>query len=195
MYSCAPNRFLSSHTYSWAVWKASGQTTKEEGLSKQINYHIRSLMLPPKEYEILRSPGSGASLLKTGQVNNYCAMRCICLLNGDISPTFLPLCPGHSRFHLELGRKCIIRFSRKRKFNENLGKQSLKLRNFHSQIFAKISFVSFSRKAKFLYFRQKSIFAKGKIFAFSWAFFREKQKWFLFVFSRKFRENLFPPQL
>jgi hypothetical protein len=53
----------------------------------------------PKEYEILRSPGSGASLLKTGQVYNYCAMRGICLLNRAISPTFLPLCPGHSRFH------------------------------------------------------------------------------------------------
>jgi hypothetical protein len=44
-----------------------------------------------KEYEILRSPGSGASLLKTGQVYNYCAMRGICLLNRVISPTFLPL--------------------------------------------------------------------------------------------------------
>ncbi len=45
----------------------------------------------PKEYEILRSPGSGASLLKMGQVDNYCAMRGICLLNRAISPTFLPL--------------------------------------------------------------------------------------------------------
>jgi hypothetical protein len=44
-----------------------------------------------KEYEILRSPGSGASLLKTGQLDNYCAMRGICLLNRAISPTFLPL--------------------------------------------------------------------------------------------------------
>jgi hypothetical protein len=52
-----------------------------------------------KEYEILRSPGSGASLLKTGQVYNYCAMRSICLLIRAISPTFLPLYPGHSRFH------------------------------------------------------------------------------------------------
>jgi hypothetical protein len=52
-----------------------------------------------KEYEILRSPGSGASLLKTGQVYHYCAMRGICLLNRAISPTFLPLCPGHSTFH------------------------------------------------------------------------------------------------
>ncbi len=52
-----------------------------------------------KEYEILRSPGSGASLLKMGQVYNYCAMRSICLLNRAISPTFLPLCPRHSRFH------------------------------------------------------------------------------------------------
>jgi hypothetical protein len=50
-----------------------------------------------KEYEILRSPGSGASLLKTGQVYNYCAMRGICLLNRAISPTFLPLYPRHSR--------------------------------------------------------------------------------------------------
>ncbi len=47
----------------------------------------------PKEYEILRSPGSGASLLKTGQVYNYCTMRSICLLNRAISPTFLPLYP------------------------------------------------------------------------------------------------------
>ncbi len=46
-----------------------------------------------KEYEILRSPGSGASLLKTGQVHNYCAMRGICLLNRAISPTFLPVTP------------------------------------------------------------------------------------------------------
>jgi hypothetical protein len=52
-----------------------------------------------KEYEILRSPGSGASLLKTGQVNNYCAMRSICLSNGTFSTTFLPLYHGHSRFH------------------------------------------------------------------------------------------------
>ncbi len=52
-----------------------------------------------KEYEILRSPGSGASLLKTGQVYNYCSMRGICLLNRAISPTFLPLCPRHSTFH------------------------------------------------------------------------------------------------
>ncbi len=44
-----------------------------------------------KEYEILRSPGSGASLLKTGQVYYYCAMRGICVLNRAISPTFLPL--------------------------------------------------------------------------------------------------------
>ncbi len=51
-----------------------------------------------KEYEILRSPGSRASLLKTGQVYNYCAGRGICLLNRAISPTFLPLYPGHSRF-------------------------------------------------------------------------------------------------
>ncbi len=50
-----------------------------------------------KEYEILRSPGSGASLLKTGQVYNYCAMRGICLLNRAIYPTFLPLYPRHSR--------------------------------------------------------------------------------------------------
>ncbi len=77
-----------------------------------------ALITSAKEFEILRSPGSGASLLKTGQVYNYCAMRGICLLNR--APTFLPLCPGHSRFHLELGRKCIIRFLRKRKFNKNL---------------------------------------------------------------------------
>ncbi len=49
-----------------------------------------------KEYEILRSPGRGASLLKTGQVSNYCVMRGICLLIRAISPTFLPLFPGHS---------------------------------------------------------------------------------------------------
>ncbi len=49
-----------------------------------------------KEYEILRSPGSGASLLKTGQVYNYCAMHGICLLNRTISSTFLPLHPRHS---------------------------------------------------------------------------------------------------
>jgi hypothetical protein len=47
----------------------------------------------------IRSPGSRGSLLKTGQVYNYCAMRGICLLNRAISPTFLPLYPGHSRFH------------------------------------------------------------------------------------------------
>jgi hypothetical protein len=34
-----------------------------------------------------------------GQVYHYCAMRSICLLNRAISPTFLPLYPGHSRFH------------------------------------------------------------------------------------------------
>ncbi len=49
-----------------------------------------------KEYEILGSPGSGASLFKTGKVYNYCVMRGICLLNRAISPTFLPLYPGHS---------------------------------------------------------------------------------------------------
>jgi hypothetical protein len=54
---------------------------------------------PNKEYEILRSPGRGASLSKTGQVYHYCAMRSICLLNRAISPTFLPLCPRHSTFH------------------------------------------------------------------------------------------------
>ncbi len=58
-----------------------------------------SLRHTVKENEILRSPGSGASLLKMGQVYNYCAMRGICLLNRAISPTFLPICPGHSRFH------------------------------------------------------------------------------------------------
>jgi hypothetical protein len=52
-----------------------------------------------KEYEILRSPGSEVSLLNTGQVYNYCAMRGNCLLNRAISPTFLPLYPWHSRFH------------------------------------------------------------------------------------------------
>jgi hypothetical protein len=56
-----------------------------------------SSILLRKEFEILRSPGSGASLLKTGQVYNYCAMRSICLLNRAISPTFLPLYPRHSR--------------------------------------------------------------------------------------------------
>jgi hypothetical protein len=45
-----------------------------------------------KEYEILRSPGSGASLLKR-EVYNYCTMRGICLLNRAISPTFLPFTP------------------------------------------------------------------------------------------------------
>jgi hypothetical protein len=122
-----------------------------------------TLIFLTKEYEILRSPGSGASLLKTSQVYNYCAMRGICLLNRAISPTFLPLCPEHSRFHLELGRKCIIRFSRKRKINENLEN--------NREIFAKIT--KFLQKFCLFNFREniKPIFAKGEIFAFSWAFF------------------------
>ncbi len=56
---------------------------------------------------------------------------------------------------VELGRKCFIQFLQKQKFNENLENFreffenfSQKLRNFRSQIFVKISFVSFSRKYK-----------------------------------------------
>jgi hypothetical protein len=49
---------------------------KEQDL--QIFYVLVVLVLA-KEYEILRSPGSGASLLKTGQVYNYCVMRGIFL--------------------------------------------------------------------------------------------------------------------
>ncbi len=64
--------------------------------SSQIKSWSACQTLLTKEYEILRSPGSGASLLRTGQVYNYCAMRGICLLNRAISPTFLPLYPGHS---------------------------------------------------------------------------------------------------
>ncbi len=65
-------------------------------LGDQETFPLRGLT---KEYETLRSPGSWASLLKRGHVYNYCAMRGICLLNRAISPTFLPLYPGHSRFH------------------------------------------------------------------------------------------------
>jgi hypothetical protein len=64
----------------------------------QRNYMVKegNRRVWSKEYEILRSPGSGASLLKMGQVSNYCAMHGICLLNRAISPTFLPLSPGHN---------------------------------------------------------------------------------------------------
>ncbi len=58
---------------------------------REDNFEFFSRIFYGKEYEILRSPGSGASLLKTGQVYYYCAMRGICLLNRAISPTFLPL--------------------------------------------------------------------------------------------------------
>jgi hypothetical protein len=51
--------------------------------------------------------------------------------------------------------------------------------------------ILFSRKAKFSYFRQKSIFAKSEIFAFSWAFFAKNEN----DFYSYFRENLFSSQL
>ncbi len=111
-------------------------------------------MVQPKEYEILRSPGSGASLLKTGQVYNYCAMRGICLLNRAISPTFLPFCPGHSRFHLlqSWDENALFDFRE----NENLTK-------------IQKTIAKFLQKYK-THFRERRNF---RIFVF---FFREKRK-------------------
>jgi hypothetical protein len=48
--------------------------------------------------------------------------------------------------------------------------------------------ILFSRKVKFSYFRRKSIFAKGEIFAFSWPIFAKNEMIFVCI-----RENLFCP--
>ncbi len=71
--------------YTRLVWPPT------RGVGRCPQWHAFWLFVNPKEFEILRSPGSGASLLKTGQVYYYCAMRGICLLNRAISPPFLPL--------------------------------------------------------------------------------------------------------
>jgi hypothetical protein len=50
--------------------------------------------------------------------------------------------------------------------------------------------ILFSRNAKFSYFRQKSIFAKSKIFAFSWAIFVKNENDFVRIFAKiYFRPN------
>jgi hypothetical protein len=72
---------------------------KAASLSLFLSVRCAVNTIPSKEYEILRSPGSRASLSKTGQVYHYCTMCGICLLNRAISPTFLPLCPRHSTFY------------------------------------------------------------------------------------------------
>jgi hypothetical protein len=46
--------------------------------------------------------------------------------------------------------------------------------------------ILFSQKAKFSYLRQKSIFAKSKIFTFSWAFLVKNEN----DFHSYFRENI-----
>jgi hypothetical protein len=48
-------------------------------------------------------------------------------------------------------------------------------------------------KAKFSYFRQKSIFAKGEIFAFSWAFFAKNENDFCSYFCENFAKIYFRP--
>jgi hypothetical protein len=52
-------------------------------------------------------------LLKTGQVSNYCAMHGICLLNRAISPTFLPLYPGHNSTTLTYRRVHCVKGERR----------------------------------------------------------------------------------
>jgi hypothetical protein len=46
--------------------------------------------------------------------------------------------------------------------------------------------ILFSQKAKYSYFRRKSIFANSKIFAFSWAIFAKNENYF----RQYFRENV-----